>query len=445
MRRGGRALALLLASTPLWASDDEISPGGMPATPVSELPALRGLLSTGDWNERMHAVESLGHMGRPGHPGLQQAADDGDYQVRLAAVHWLGRLGAVSVPDLRRVLRGEPCRIVRITAVHWLGSLGPEALPALEEALGDESSMARSTGRYWQRKLRSGDGRMEVELSDEDDVEDRIDMQTAAYGEDLRGCVHQGAAGKRLLIASAAPRAAASSAPPAPPPPPPPRPVPASPEEEVDPGPVYGPPPSDRPPPDEFPEPPSPSRTEEPPADIPQAMDVDRYLAEGSPEPYRGRGKPESFPPAPGAEYRDELLVRARGLLLDATAGPVPHDALPALLQALRLGDVLLRFRAADELGKMGPAAASAVPDLARALGDKSYRVRSSAALALGNIGADPERSVPALAKALKDRNADVRYGAGVALGRIGTPEAKRAFERYLKEETRRAERATKK
>lgn len=85
----------------------------------------------------------------------------------------------------------------------------------------------------------------------------------------------------------------------------------------------------------------------------------------------------------------------------------------------------------------------SAIPSLRKALKDRSPRVRASAAFALGNIGRPAENAVPALVRALRDKNAGVRYSAAESLGRIGTPDARKAFERYLRREFKRSLRDT--
>jgi HEAT repeat protein len=60
----------------------------------------------------------------------------------------------------------------------------------------------------------------------------------------------------------------------------------------------------------------------------------------------------------------------------------------------------------------------SAVPALAEALKDKNSVVRTNAAQALVKIGAEAQAAVPALAEALKDKEPGVRGHAAEALGR---------------------------
>ncbi|MFA5141021.1 MAG: HEAT repeat domain-containing protein [Elusimicrobiota bacterium] len=131
-----------------------------------------------------------------------------------------------------------------------------------------------------------------------------------------------------------------------------------------------------------------------------------------------------------GVPAREGIPTRALAILLEGQAGLATHDAIPDLLLALEKGGTLLRWRAADELGKMGAAADTAVDPLIRALKDPEARVRSSAALALGNIGPAAAKSVKRLKKLLDDDSADVRHSAEVALGRIGTKDALRILER---------------
>ena len=145
-------LPLVLAAAASALGQDRY-PGGMPGTPVTELPFLQAALEEGDWNKRIHAVNRIGSMGAPGLPALRFAAGDADWQVRLTAVHWLGRLGTPAIPGLTHSLLSDSCRVIRITAIHWLGSMGPQALKSLEAAVQDESDVARISGWYWLRRL----------------------------------------------------------------------------------------------------------------------------------------------------------------------------------------------------------------------------------------------------------------------------------------------------
>jgi hypothetical protein len=172
-----------------------------------------------------------------------------------------------------------------------------------------------------------------------------------------------------------------------------------------------------------------------PPEEKPVGADAS-ILPQDRPEaPERRKTAPPSGPKEElrrpeGVPGRESIPTRALAILLEGKAGLATHDAIPDLLLALEKGDTLLRWRAADELGKMRPPAVPAVEPLIRALKDPEARVRSSAALALGNIGPDAAGSVKKLKRLLDDDNADVRHSAEVALGRIGTKDALRLLER---------------
>lgn len=393
---------------------------------------LAAALERGNWNERIHATQSLAEEGAQGLPLLRVAADDADWQVRMTAVHLMGRVGAPAVPDLARTLDGEPCRTVRLTALHWLGSIGtPEADAALRRGLDDESGMVRLVGRYYLEKGGAPKG---------------VDPDAAtAEQEDLKACAASPAPGRLVRPASAPPSQS---------------------EEEIHEVVVT-------------PDPPVRRATETVaavPAEGERLRELDTLLTLEEP----GRRPPETMPPgAPGlperpapetagADYArtdgrnapdarvaappvakaaapppETLPGGAPGLPVRTTAHPegpaipagpdakIPADPLPALRRLLVDPDASKRARAADELGKLGGRAASATGALASALKDPDRRVRASAALALGNIGPKADSAVPALVAALKRGPEEVSWSAAVALGRIGTPNARKAFARY--------------
>ena len=147
----------------------------------------------------------------------------------------------------------------------------------------------------------------------------------------------------------------------------------------------------------------------------------------GGVKPRKELGKGSLGRPA-GVAGRGHISVRARAILLEGRHELATHDAVPDLIEALEKGESLLRWRAADELGKMGAGAERAITPLTLALKDVEADVRSSAALALGNIGARSDVTVRRLKKLLDDESADVRYSARMALERIGTPRALKAL-----------------
>ena len=101
--------------------------------------------------------------------------------------------------------------------------------------------------------------------------------------------------------------------------------------------------------------------------------------------------------------------------------------AVPALADALRHDDMLIRSWAAEELGRLGIEARAAVPMLASAMNDKNDKsdlVNSSVAQALGEIGPDAKAAVPALAQYLKRKDRHYRLWAAKALGKVGAADA---------------------
>ncbi|MBM4067748.1 MAG: hypothetical protein FJ271_02210 [Planctomycetes bacterium] len=96
--------------------------------------------------------------------------------------------------------------------------------------------------------------------------------------------------------------------------------------------------------------------------------------------------------------------------------GAEAQPALPALVERLQHGSVLVRDSAALALGKIGPDASDAVPALTAALKDAEWTVRRQAALALGQIGPAARAAREALTGLAADENARVREAALLAL-----------------------------
>jgi len=105
--------------------------------------------------------------------------------------------------------------------------------------------------------------------------------------------------------------------------------------------------------------------------------------------------------------------------------GPRLRLALPALKQALKDSDRIVRDQAIAKLGERGPAARSAEPALIELLKtEKGLSVRSRAAWALGRFGPAAKNAVPALIDALTDKHVTIRANSATALGRIGSETA---------------------
>ncbi|MBI3317697.1 MAG: HEAT repeat domain-containing protein [Candidatus Omnitrophica bacterium] len=101
-------------------------------------------------------------------------------------------------------------------------------------------------------------------------------------------------------------------------------------------------------------------------------------------------------------------------------------DAVPALVEALKDRDSLVRTGAAEAL--KGLADPRAVHPLARALKDQDSSVRRAAAEGLGRMG--DKAAVPALSRALFHRDVQTRRRAAEALLRLKDPSASRALVR---------------
>jgi HEAT repeat protein len=96
-------------------------------------------------------------------------------------------------------------------------------------------------------------------------------------------------------------------------------------------------------------------------------------------------------------------------------------DSVPALVDALKRGDVEVRKAAANLFLQLGPDEyRSAVPALTEALKDSDGYVRFRCAVALMHVGAGAKAALPALAGMLKDEWGTNRQWAAVAAGMIG-------------------------
>ena len=92
-------------------------------------------------------------------------------------------------------------------------------------------------------------------------------------------------------------------------------------------------------------------------------------------------------------------------------------DPVPALLEDLTHADSETRREAAVAFCRLGPLAHEAIPALSEALEDPHGSVRQAAARALGHIG---PTALPALVAALKNEDKYVRRHAIWGLGRLG-------------------------
>lgn len=93
----------------------------------------------------------------------------------------------------------------------------------------------------------------------------------------------------------------------------------------------------------------------------------------------------------------------------------IGEPAVPALINALRNKDQLVRCGAIEALGNI--ADSGAIPVLIDVLKDDNEYVRSNAVEALGKI--EDSRAVPVLITSLKDKHGEVRRRAAYALGKF--------------------------
>ncbi len=120
----------------------------------------------------------------------------------------------------------------------------------------------------------------------------------------------------------------------------------------------------------------------------------------------------------------NEISIARRAVDLMIDLAPETETAQPALVRALKSGDLPLARDAARALGALGPRASPSVPQLVNALSHRDPQVRLYAAEALASVGTDAAAAAPDLAQALRDPSTGVRYAAGEALAAIGPPAA---------------------
>jgi HEAT repeat protein len=97
--------------------------------------------------------------------------------------------------------------------------------------------------------------------------------------------------------------------------------------------------------------------------------------------------------------------------------GPAAKDAVPALGQALKSGDVEARLAIMYALNRVGPAnIITAVPSLIHCLGDRDPRIVRAASEVLAEIGPAAAAALPALRRLLGHEAAEVRQGASDAI-----------------------------
>jgi hypothetical protein len=120
----------------------------------------------------------------------------------------------------------------------------------------------------------------------------------------------------------------------------------------------------------------------------------------------------------------EEWVVRWRAAEALGRFRPETTEGELVLIQALGDETKEVREAAARALGEIGPAAKEAIPALIQTLGDEYWEVREAAAKALGGTGPMAKESVAGLIRqAMKDEKQERRQGATWALGAIGPRE----------------------
>jgi hypothetical protein len=105
----------------------------------AEPPALRPERSAApikpfeEWTEQEVAADTLGRIGAPAIPYLQQSLRHSDPAIRKQAAEVLGRMGSDAAPAVNdlTMLLDDPDPEVRKVAARTLGRIGPEAAPAV--------------------------------------------------------------------------------------------------------------------------------------------------------------------------------------------------------------------------------------------------------------------------------------------------------------------------
>lgn len=120
----------------------------------------------------------------------------------------------------------------------------------------------------------------------------------------------------------------------------------------------------------------------------------------------------------------DEVAATAAQAL--SSAGALPKEETPMLVDLLKVGKPVQRRHAATFLGAMKAEGKPVISGLADALRDAEKAVRLEAAEALGKIGPRASPAALALGNALKDKEAEVRKSSLSALSKIG-PDASNA------------------
>ncbi len=127
----------------------------------------------------------------------------------------------------------------------------------------------------------------------------------------------------------------------------------------------------------------------------------------------------------------EESIKKLVKLSKNFNKGRMPWPAVNLLIEALEIGDTVLKINAARALGRLG--SQKAVKPLINTADDDDPMVRKSAILALGMIG--DSRAAKYLEKKLDDDNEGVRRAALDALHDLGRGKGEKPFLRALKDD----------
>lgn len=134
---------------------------------------------------------------------------------------------------------------------------------------------------------------------------------------------------------------------------------------------------------------------------------------------------PASVPALRNALRHEDPIVRQAAVYLLGTVGTGAEPALDDLVVALTDRDPNVRAEAASAIGALGSTASRAAPALRRAWRDEDGRVRAAAVRGLRQVGLDPAIDAAPLADLLAE--GETRYEAALAVAGLGGEDAARA------------------
>lgn len=150
-------------------------------------------------------------------------------------------------------------------------------------------------------------------------------------------------------------------------------------------------------------------------------QDSNRKIAEQALDTLRRFGEGPHITSLAEMLRNPELRIRILAARTLAAVGPQARAAIPALVEAERQNNNLLREYVIDALGRIQPSNPEVASVLRIALRDGDAKVRVRAADGLNYGGAAAGSAVPVLTEALKDGDVEVRRSVITALGTIAS------------------------